>query len=542
MSKLGTYKYIDDEKLKRKFEVTNILENQNILDNYYKNTLRDFSPDTPTFAYEESRKNYDSVGKLNTHYYGRRNDKEPFQPDLFLGFTDKDPRSIHDGPLMGKYQEQIWKRKDDLKYSFKDDSDNSVPTTGISETKMQKNKKMSYKGFQDRYKNYEESTDAWALGFKPVKSDMSKVYLHDVDDTIPDLSKIKDLGNRRDVINEMSKRSLPNGWTSTPDQKFKIAKYTKLLSQMSIKDINILKNKNQQEKDSKDNTLDSEQQLLKQLILLTQNYRNKKQSDFANQDITYKISKTDQSRSVNKNKEYFKNQEILNTEMDDKKISLADEINSKIFSNKEYNNLNEILRKSLMSIKKTELDKGNNKEVSNQKQKLKNDIISEIQMQSIKSNNETFINKGNNKESGNKKSGISMLSNNNSEFIYHNNEVNKDTIQSNNNDYTIINYSTLAPQFVNNYESTQQSIETQLQNVNNEKDNQHRKPNNQSNDALHQDNFENDMEFNESGFKLKKNGIYGSKYTARDIKYENSMGDTTINDISGFNNKRRMVI
>jgi len=540
MSKLGTYRYIDNEKLKRKFEVTNILENQNILDDYYKNTLKDFSPDPATFAYEEARKNYDSVGKLNTHYYGRRNDKEPFQNDLFLGFTDKDPRSIHNGPLMGKYQEQIWSRKDDFKYSFKDDSDNSVPTSGISESQMQKNKKKTYKGFQERFKNYDESSDAWTPGFKPIKSDMSKVYLHDVDDTIPDLSKIKDLGNRRDVVNEISLRALPSGWDAVPDQKYKIAKYTKLLSQMSVKDIDILKNKNEQEKDNKQKDLDAEQKLLKQLILLTENYKNKKLSDFSNQDITYKISKVDQHRSVNKNQEHFKNNEILNTEIDDKKGSLSDTLNSKIFSNKEYENLSEILHKALMSNKLSELDKGNNKELSNQKQKVKDDILSELLRQSIKSNNENFINKGNNKEYQNKKSTINLLNNKNSEFIFYNNEINKNYIQTNDNNYEVINYSKIASQFTNNYDSVQTSIETKLQNFNNEQNNQHRKPNHQSNDALHQDDFETDAEFKESGQKDRRLGIHGSKYLFREKQYENSMSDNSLNDNTGFKSKNNI--
>jgi len=82
----------------------------------------------------------------------------------------------------------------------------------------------------------------------------------------------------------------------------------------------------------------------------------------SNQDITYKISKVDQERSVNKNKEYFKNNEILNTEMDDKKNKLVDTLNSKVFSNKQYDNLSEILHKALISNKLSELDKGNNKE------------------------------------------------------------------------------------------------------------------------------------------------------------------------------------
>lgn len=540
MSKLGTYRYIDNEKIKRKFEVTNLLENQNVLDDYYKNTLKDFSPDTPSFAYEENRKNTDSISKLNTHYYGRRNDTEPFQNDLFLGFTDKDPRSIHNGPLMGKYQEQIWHRKDDYKKSFKDDSDHSIPTQGISEAKMQQNKKETYKGFQERFKNYEESTDAWATGFNPIQSEMSKVHLHDVDDTIPDLANIKDLKNRRDVINEISRRALPDGWNTTPDQKVKIAKYTKLLSQKNIKDINILKNKNEQETDAKIKTLDAEQNLLKQLILLTENYKNKKLSGFKNQDIAYKISKHDQHRSVNKNQEHFKNNEILNTETDDKKTQLSDILNLKISSNKEYDNLTEILHKALASNKQNFLNKGNNKELINQKQRVKDDILSELARESIRSNNESFINKGNNKEYQNKKSNINVLTNNNSEFIYNNNEINKNSIQLNDKTYEVFNYSQVSSQFTNNYDSVQQTVETRLQNYNNEQNNQHRKPNFQSNDALHQDDFETDADFTESGQKDRRLGIFGSKYLFREKQYENSMNDASINDNTGLITKNNI--
>ena len=109
MSKLENYKYIDDNKLIKKYEITPMIDISNNLDNHFRNTLKDFSPEPATFEFEKKRTNTDSVGKLNVHYYGRRNDTEPFQSDLFLGFTDKDPRSIHQDPLMGNYQKQIWR-------------------------------------------------------------------------------------------------------------------------------------------------------------------------------------------------------------------------------------------------------------------------------------------------------------------------------------------------------------------------------------------------------------------------------------------------
>lgn len=531
MSKLENFKYIDDLKIKNKYEITKLIEPGNILDNYYRNTLKDFTPDKATFAHEEARRNTDSVGKLNTHYYGRRNTTEPFQSDLFLGFTDKDPRSIHDGPLMGKYQEQIWKRKDDYKYSFKDDTDNRIHSSGISESKMIKNKKQSYDGFKNRYKNFEESNDAWTNSFNAIKSDKSKVTLHDVDDIIPDLVNVQDLSNRRDYISKISLDALPMGWNTVQDQKVKIAKYNHLFSQGNIKDINILKNKNEQEVDGKVHTLDTEQQLLKQLLLFTENLKNKKQSDFKNQETKYKDSKNEQIRKINKNREHMKNNEIVNTELDNKLNKLSDLFNNKLFSNKEYSILNEALHKSIKTNNENFLNKGNNKEQINQKNKLKDDIINELLFESVKSEKNNILEKGNNKEHFNNKSNIKILNNDNNMFLYNNNLINNDKLQQNNNKFEVFNYSNKMPEYSNNFDNVKTSLENKLNNYDIERFSQHRKPNNQSNDALHTDDFDYDGKFEESGQKDRRMGIHGSKYLFREKVLEPSMNSyNSIND------------
>ena len=92
----------------------------------------------------------------------------------------------------------------------------------------------------------------------------------------------------------------------------------------------------------------------------------------------------------------------------------------------------------------------------------------------------------------------------------------------------------------NNYDSVQKSIETKLHNYDNERNNQHRKPNNQSNDALHQDDFETDAEFRESGFKDRKLGIHGSKYLVKEKLFESGMGDNSINESTGFKLKNNI--
>ena len=73
-----------------------------------------------------------------------------------------------------------------------------------------------------------------------------------------------------------------------------------------------------------------------------------------------------------------------------------------------------------------------------------------------------------------------------------------------------------------------------------QQNNQHRKPNHQSNDALHQDDFETDAEFKESGQKDRRLGIHGSKYLFREKQYENSMVDNSINDNTGFKSKNNI--
>ena len=164
-------------------------------------------------------------------------------------------------------------------------------------------------------------------------------------------------------------------------------------------------------------------------------------------------------------------------------------------------------------------------------------MINELLYQSIKSNNENYLNKGNNKEKVNNKSTIHLLNQNNTDFQYHNNLVNDYQLNQNKNNYEIFNYSTKIKEFKNNYDSAKNSIEKKLHNYDNEKNNQHRKPNSQSNDALHQDDFETDGDFRESGFKDRKIGMFGNKYMFNKKEYETDMNDSSINESTNLLSK-----
>lgn len=541
MSKLENFKYIDDKKIINKFEITPIIDTSNTLDNHYRNTLKDYSPEKATFEFEKSRKNTDAVGKLNLHYYGRRNDKEPFQSDLFLGFTDKDPRSIHLDPLMGNYQEQIWHRKKNYKYSFKDDTDNSVHTAGISESKMQKNKKQTYKGFKERYKNFEESNDAWTNSFNQMYEKKSRVLDNELDTEIPDLNDIDDIKKRRDYVATLSLNSLPIGWDTVPDHKVKIAQYSKILKSKNLNDIDIMNNKNKQLKDNKviDNS-DQELKLMNQLILLNKNIENKKKENFDNEkyDSKFKISTELYQRTINTNKEHMKNKELLTTELTNKKTILNEEL-TKLFkiNNNKYDIRNLI---SDFTADKKNLDRGNNKENSNYTNKEKKDIFTDLLYQSILSEKENILEKGNNKENNNIKGKSTKNDDIQSKFIYENSLLNTDQINKNNNIYEIFQYSTKLPEINDNiYYNTKTSAEIKLQNYDNEKFTQERKPNNQSNDTLKPEQFENDAEFKTSGEKDRKTGNFGHKYMFKKKEYEQHIEEEdNINDSNNLIMKR----
>ena len=85
-----------------------------------------------------------------------------------------------------------------------------------------------------------------------------------------------------------------------------------------LNDIDVIKNKNQQLKDNKviDNS-DKELQLMNQLLLLNKNIENKKKENFENDkyDSKFKISKELYQRTINKNPEYMKNNELLEIEL-----------------------------------------------------------------------------------------------------------------------------------------------------------------------------------------------------------------------------------
>lgn len=530
--------YIDSKRIINKYELTPLIESGDILDNFYRETLKDFTPDAPTLASDEQRKNTDSISKLNVRQFGRRAPKEAFAPDLFLGDTTKDNRSIHNGPMMGDYQKQIWHRKDNFKKSFKNDADNSIPSEGISEGKMMKNKISTYKGFKERYKNFEESTDSWITGYNMKAAKISKVNNSEFDNTIADLNDVADLKSRRDYITALSNQALPKGWDSTPDHKIKIARYTKNLKSKNLNDVNFMKNREKQSTDTKIiDRSDMENNLVTQLSTTIDGFKNKKKETFKVGVSNFKSSKISQFRNINKSKEYLKNKELENTEMSDKKSSFAEEISKSYTTNTNVLDVRKII--SDFSGDRENYKDGKNlsgKENFNTKSQSQKELLTDILRKSIISNNTNYLDKGNNKTLSNNASRDASEDIQHSKFIYNNSEINKNILNKPKEDFEVFNYKTKKPELFSNYENDKSGVEKTLSSTDKEKMLEQRSLGNQQSEIQKAENFENDTDFSKSGevnMAAGTVGNMGSKYMFKDKEYEDSISEhNNVNDRS----------
>lgn len=244
MSKYGE---IPTEILIGKFEQTCVHEDEDLTNFYQRDLLKDQRPDTPFLASDAPR-DLGSYSKglieARTSGTGSRSGATPDMPDLFLEHTDPDPRGAQVDPDMMKLREHSYHRRHILKHSFKNDEDLGVPSQGRNPYKVDADKRATFHGMKNRLKIFETSLDNRPHGMPLAQNYSENVRRHDMNalekagiyDDISDgevhAGKTTKLSNLTEV-----------GYRSTPDHRFKVAKYGRVLSGRSqIKQINANKN------------------------------------------------------------------------------------------------------------------------------------------------------------------------------------------------------------------------------------------------------------------------------------------------------------
>lgn len=125
-----------DDFLLSKFEETNLDFNENMINDYQRNILKDRRPDTTFFEHEKPRVNQYSQNFINARNMGTFYDKAPQHPEMFYGFIGpehRDQRMYETDPLMNKMADMTYQyngvpelKKKRGMYAFGSNSDGTV--------------------------------------------------------------------------------------------------------------------------------------------------------------------------------------------------------------------------------------------------------------------------------------------------------------------------------------------------------------------------------------------------------------------------------
>jgi hypothetical protein len=230
----GAYGDMPNDLYLRKIQATPYPEDPDQIDRHIRTLLTDFRPDDPNLAFEAPRDPSDRGGGphsnqfLNLRHYGTFGDEsDPYLPDGSFTdheFTQRDDRGIAIGPDMRKHMEQQYARSAFIK--MYDDSDYSVPETGINPVKMVANIKSGMNQYKDRWKNFDESMDSWHNGGIAQQGRPWGVTTdnYETDGVIKDLVDMTQ-GNRRDAVSMLSGDPTIGYRYTVPDHRMKIAHY-----------------------------------------------------------------------------------------------------------------------------------------------------------------------------------------------------------------------------------------------------------------------------------------------------------------------------
>jgi hypothetical protein len=243
----GAYGDIPSDQYLRKIEATPFYEDPDQLDNHYRSALMDFRSDPVTFASDEAREDTHAKEFLGLRYGGSRSgDIDPYLPDgTFLDweFTERDKNPY--GPDMREHVKQQFARAAFIK--FYDDSDYSVPESGITPVQMVANIASGRQIFKDYYKNFDESMDAWHNGGTGRTTMKYGGVLKDNtlnDGTIVDLAD-SSVTNRSDATTKLSNDPSIAFRNSTVDHRFKTSKYGMVRANQALASSNWGKNRGQ---------------------------------------------------------------------------------------------------------------------------------------------------------------------------------------------------------------------------------------------------------------------------------------------------------
>ena len=247
---LNNYGNIPSSEYLRKIQSSNVIEDPDAYENYVRSNLADFRPDAPFFESDQIRNPNDrgsgfgSSERLSLRHSGARSEVHPYLPDgTFLDheFTQRDPRGTQNMPDFNAERKQREARSRFVK--FKNDSDFSVPETGINPVQMVSHVRGLQGQMKDRLAIFDDSMGGWHNGGVGNRGETSLASMTTEDGTIVNLADAT-YQERQDPVNLLSNRTPAMLRYTNPDHRVKVSRYGKVRPLQDINSNNWNNNRN----------------------------------------------------------------------------------------------------------------------------------------------------------------------------------------------------------------------------------------------------------------------------------------------------------
>jgi hypothetical protein len=227
----------------KKMEQTCMFEDPDMLDSYYRSTLKNMHCDKPMFESDQPRRDNYSEDRLNLRHSGARVTTQPYLPDgtfLDFGGLEEDSRGTALDPNMMLHRKQQEARGKFIK--FYSDEDASVPSEGRTQARVIADIKGQFYRVKNQLKIFDTSLDSRHNGgTKQILRTNAAECMQEKSDREYEMADAM-CYNTQNITNNLSNNT-SIGWRRTTDHIFQVAKYGITRKNKDTKSQNLLKNR-----------------------------------------------------------------------------------------------------------------------------------------------------------------------------------------------------------------------------------------------------------------------------------------------------------
>ena len=239
----GQYGNMNPELYLIKTEQTCMYENEDQLNDYFRDTLKDRGSDVPIMASELPRETQNNLRSdiLNLRYNAARSELEPIHQEIFLGHMDRDERGYHNaGPDLKLFRNQADKRGKFIDFKSDISSDWTIPTGHKSTMRAISDLRKTIGQSKGRMHIFGTERDSRANNFHKIKSNLtSDIPKTITSGSIINLNNSAEPGIRSDNT-KIKSDTIKIGYRQIGDHRFDVAQYGLVRSNKKLSDTSII--------------------------------------------------------------------------------------------------------------------------------------------------------------------------------------------------------------------------------------------------------------------------------------------------------------